>query len=37
MLADFGISKVIDSAMLTRGSQTVVGQSRDYISPDRYD
>ena len=24
MLADFGISKVIDSAMLSRGSQTVV-------------
>ena len=37
MLADFGISKVIDSAMLTRGSQTVVGGSRDYMSPDRYD
>ena len=37
MIADFGISKVIDSAMLTRGSQTVVGGSRDYMSPDRYD
>ena len=37
MLADFGISKVIDSAMLTRGSQTVVGGSRDYMSPDRFD
>ena len=37
MIADFGISKVIDSAMLTRGSQTVVGGSRDYMSPDRFD
>ena len=37
MLADFGISKVFDSAMLTRGSQTVVGRSRDYMSPDRFD
>ena len=37
MIADFGISEVIDSAMLTRGSQTVVGCSRDYMSPDRYD
>ena len=37
MIADFGISKVIDSAMLTRGSQTVVGGTRDYMSPDRYD
>ena len=27
----------INSAMLTRGSQTVVGGSRDYMSPDRYD
>ena len=34
MLADFGISKVIDHA---RGSQTVVGGSRDYMSPDRFD
>ena len=33
MIADFGISKVIDSAM----SQTVVGGSRDYMSPDRFD
>ena len=37
MIADFGISKVIDSAILTRGSQTVIGGSRDYMSPDRYD
>ena len=37
MIADFGISKVIDSAMLTRGSQIVVGGSRDYMSPDRFD
>ena len=37
MIADFGISKVIDSEMLTRGSKTVVGGSRDYMSPDRYD
>ena len=37
MMADFWISKVIDSAMLTRGSQTVVAGSRDYMSPDRYD
>ena len=36
MLADFGISKVINSAMLTT-SQTVVGGSRDYMSPDRFD
>ena len=36
MIADFRISKEIDSA-LTRGSQTVVGKSRDYMSPDRYD
>ena len=37
MLADFGISKEIDSAMFSRGSQTVVGGSRDYMSPDRFD
>ena len=37
MIADFGISKVIDLSMLTRGSQTVFGGSRDYMSPDRYD
>ena len=37
MLADFGISKVIDHAILTRESQTVVGGSRDYMSPDRFD
>ena len=30
MIADFGISKKIDSTMLIRGS-------RDYMSPDRYD
>ena len=37
MLADFGISKVIDHAILTRGSQTVVGGSRDNMSQDKYD
>ena len=37
MIADFGISKVIDSAILTRGSQTVVGGSRNYMSPERCD
>ena len=37
MIADFGISNEIDSTMLTRGSQTVSGGSRDYMSPDRYD
>ena len=37
MIADFGISKEIDSAIVSRGSQTVVGGSRDYMSPDRYD
>ena len=36
MIADFGISKEIDIAILTRGSKTVVGGS-DYMSPDRYD
>ena len=36
MIADFGISKVIDSAMLTRGSKSVVGGTRDFMSPDRY-
>ena len=36
MIADFGLSKVIDSAMLTR-SQTFVGGSRYYMSPERYD
>ena len=30
LIADFGISLEIDSAILTRGS-------RDYTSPDRYD
>jgi hypothetical protein len=29
MIADFGISKMIDSEMFTRGSQTVVGGSID--------
>ena len=29
MIADFGISKVIDPEMLTRGSKTVVGGSID--------
>jgi len=37
MIADFGISKKIDSTNLIRGSKTVVGGSRDYMSPDRYD
>ena len=37
MIADFRISKEIDYSMLTRGSKTVVGESRDYMSPDRYD
>ena len=36
MIADFGISKVIDSAMLPRGSKSVVGGIRDFMSPDRY-
>ena len=37
MIADIGISKVIDSAILTKGSQTVVGGSRDNMSQDKYD
>ena len=37
MIADFGLSKVIDSEMLTRGSQTVVGGTEYYMSPERYD
>ena len=37
MIADFGISKVIDYAMLTRGSKSVVSGTRDYMSPDRFD
>ena len=37
IIADFGISKKIDYAMLTRGSKTVVGGTRDYMSPERYD
>ena len=35
MIADFGISKKIDSTNLIR--ETVVGGTRDYMSPDRYD
>ena len=35
MIADFGISKKIDSTNLIR--ESVVGGTRDYMSPDRYD
>ena len=37
MIADFGISKEIDSEMLTRGSQTVLGGSSYHMSPERFD
>ena len=37
MIADFGISKVIESAMLTSRHQTVVGGTMYYMSPERYD
>ena len=37
MISDFRISKEIDSTMLTKGSQIVVGGSRNYMSPNRYD
>ena len=37
LIVDFGISKVIDSTILTRWSLTVIRGSRDYMSPDRYD